>query len=415
MIDPVFIKRVVLSNYKSIKDCSVELGPLTFLVGPNGAGKSNFIDALRLVKESLDISFEQAIRMRAGAKEVRRRSFAKEGKKGKGRPTNFGIRLEFGFGTQMQGSYSFQVGSRANGVFVIEKEECRWSDGGALDKAWFLVKHGKLENSSEKSMPLVAGDQLYLLRASSAPAFRPIFEGLSRMGFYNLNPDAIRELQTPAPGEVLKRDGANLASVLEFLGDKVPDARKRILEFLSCVVPGIKEVSVRHLAPAKKEMLLFKQEVVPNETTWEFMAENMSDGTLRTLGVLTALFQSRLGNTHRVPLVGIEEPETALHPGAAGALRGALISASASTQVIVTSHSPDLLDAKEIEADWIRGVAFDNGETKIGPIDDADKSVLRDRLFTAGELLKKGQLGPDIEKLKVIKPAQLELFGGGRQ
>ena len=125
-------------------------GTLTFLVGPNGAGKSNLIDALRLVKESLDISFEQAIRMRAGAKEVRRRSFAKEGKKGKGRPTNFGIRLEFGFGTQMQGSYSFQVGSRANGVFVIEKEECRWSDGGALDKAWFLVKHGKLENSSEK-------------------------------------------------------------------------------------------------------------------------------------------------------------------------------------------------------------------------------------------------------------------------
>lgn len=409
----VFVKRVVLSNYKSIKACSVELGPLTFLVGPNGAGKSNFIDALRLVKESLDTSFEQAIRMRAGAKEVRRRSFAKEGQKGGGRPTNFGIRLEFSLDPATQGSYAFQVGSRANGVFVIEKEECYLTDGGALDKAWFKVKHGNLEESSEKSMPVVSGDQFYLLRASSVPAFRPIFEGLSRMGFYNLNPDAIRELQTPAPGEVLKRDGANLASVLEFLGDKVPDARKRIVELLSCVVPGIKEVSVRHLAPAKKEMLLFKQDVVPSEATWEFMAENMSDGTLRALGVLTALFQSRLGNSHRVPLVGIEEPETALHPGAAGALRGALISASASTQVIVTSHSPDLLDAKEIEPDWIRGVAFENGETKIGTIDDADKSALHDRLFTAGELLKRGQLGPDPGKLKDVKPTQLDLFGSG--
>jgi AAA15 family ATPase/GTPase len=43
----VFLKRVVLCNYKSIAVCSVKLGPLTFLVGPNGASKSNFLDALR--------------------------------------------------------------------------------------------------------------------------------------------------------------------------------------------------------------------------------------------------------------------------------------------------------------------------------------------------------------------------------
>jgi predicted ATPase len=411
MNDSTFIKRVVLHNYKSIKECSVELGSLTFLVGPNGAGKSNFLDALRLVKESLDTTFGQAIGMRAGAKEVRRRSFAKRGKKGKGRPTNFGVRVDFNLGPKMDGSYAFQVGARANGVSVIEKEECRWTEGGALDKAWYVVKAGEVVSSSERAMPVVASDQLYLLRASSIPTFRPIYDALSRMGFYNLNPDAMRELQTPAVGEVLKRDGANLASVLDLLGSEAPDARKRILEFLACVVPGVKDVAVRHLAPAKKEMLLFKQEVVPNETTWEFMAESMSDGTLRALGVLTALFQSRLGNSHRVPLVGIEEPEAALHPGAAGALRDALIAASANTQVIVTCHSPDLLDDKDINADWILGVAHGNGETRIAPIDEADRSVLRDRLFTAGELLKKGQLGPDPKKLKAVKPEQLELFG----
>ena len=70
MINPVFLKRVVLNNYKSIKECSVPLGPLTFLVGQNGAGKSNFLDALRLVTESLITSLEHALRERGGINEV---------------------------------------------------------------------------------------------------------------------------------------------------------------------------------------------------------------------------------------------------------------------------------------------------------------------------------------------------------
>ena len=61
----------------------------------------------------------------------------------------------------------------------------------------------------------------------------------------------------------------------------------------------------------------------------------MSDGTMRALGVLIALFQ---GNPDYLPkLVGIEEPETALHPAASAALREALQKASERTQVIVTS------------------------------------------------------------------------------
>jgi predicted ATPase len=230
------------------------------------------------------------------------------------------------------------------------------------------------------------------------------------MGFYNLNPDAIRELQAPAPGEVLRRDGSNLASVLSFL-EKHKDVRSRVLEFLGSVVPGITDVTVKHLG--KKETLEFKQEAIPGEVQWQFLAESMSDGTLRALAILTALFQATIRNGHRVPLVGIEEPETAVHPGAAGALRDALRVAAATTQVLVTSHSPDLLDDKEIDADWIMGVVSDNGETRIGPIDQADRSVIRDRLFTAGELLKRSQLTPDPEKLKKVTQKQLELFGKG--
>ena len=48
---PVFLTRIVLRNYKSIGNCDVRLGSLTFLVGANGSGKSNFLDALHFVKD----------------------------------------------------------------------------------------------------------------------------------------------------------------------------------------------------------------------------------------------------------------------------------------------------------------------------------------------------------------------------
>lgn len=407
MSDKIFITRVVLSNYKSIKECSVALGPLTFLVGPNGSGKSNFLDALRLVAESLYTSLDQAMRTRGGIGEVRRRSFGKSSKRGKGRPTNFGIRLDLRLDDDLEGFYAFAVGAKQPGGYEVQTEECRITKG-VLDKAWYRVEFGKITDTSEKNMPVASTDQLYLIRASGIPVFQPVFKSLSRMGFYNLNPDAMRELQAPAPGEVLRRDGSNLASVLAYMEKHDKDVRDRVLGFLANVVPGITDVSVKHLG--KKETLNFTQEVIPEEVKWDLLAESMSDGTLRALGILTGLFQATLQNGSRVPLVGIEEPETAVHPGAAGVLRDALRVASASTQVIVTSHSPDLLDDKDVSPDWIMGVVNENGETKIGPIDEADRSVIRDRLFTAGELLKRNQLTPDPEQLRKVSATQLGLF-----
>jgi predicted ATPase len=74
----------------------------------------------------------------------------------------------------------------------------------------------------------------------------------------------------------------------------------------------------------------------------------MSDGTLRAFGVLVAPFQGAGNGEIGRRLVGIEEPEVALHPAAASVLRDSLHDASESAQILVTSHSPDLLDADSI-------------------------------------------------------------------
>lgn len=406
MKSPVFLKRVVLKNYKSIAECSVHLDSLNFLVGPNGSGKSNFLDALRFVTESLNSSLDHALRERGGISEVRRRS---KGGARPGRPTHFGIRLEFNLPDGMSGHYAFRVGAISKGGFEVQQEECYIWTAQTPFEHFYIVESGNVVDTSSKIKPPASSDRLLLVTAAGLPEFRPLYDNLSRMGFYNLNPDVIRELQPTDKGEVLKRDGCNLASVLSALSRDNPNARDRVIEFLSKVVPGVQKVTVKPMG--KKETLEFHQSISTRSKPWRFLAENMSDGTLRALGVLMALFQSANGSSKRVPLVGIEEPEAAVHPGAAGVLWDALRAAAVNTQVLVTSHSPDLLDNKDVRDEWILAVVNENGETKIGPMNEEDRGLMRDRLFTAGELLKQGQLTPDLKVIERTPVKQYELFG----
>jgi hypothetical protein len=311
------------------------------------------------------------------------------------------MRLEFALPDQT-GHYAFRVGSAQHGGFTVQNEECY---AGA---DYFRVKEGKVSSCSVSPSPAAAPDRLYLVHASGLPPFRPLYEALSRMGFYNLNPDRIRDLQPPDPGELLARDGGNTASVLSMLAKKNAAAKERVEEFLSKVVPGIRGVDVKHIGP--KETLEFRQDIVGSSSPWRFLAANMSDGTLRALSVLVALFQSGNGAPARVPLVGIEEPEVALHPAAVGVLLDGLREASMRTQVIVTSHSPDLLDDDKIDSESICAVDAESGTTSIARIDDAGRTALKDRLYTAGELLRLNQLNPDPKAVPDPSGRQLKLF-----
>jgi predicted ATPase len=120
----------------------------------------------------------------------------------------------------------------------------------------------------------------------------------------------------------------------------------------------------------------------------------MSDGTIRAVGVLAALFQPWVLDG-QISLVGIEEPEAALHPSAAGVLFDALTEASERVQVLVTSQSADLLDRDDLDPSIIRAVASDAGLTVIGEVDEVSLRALREHRFTAGELLRAGQINPE--------------------
>ena len=399
MKDSTFITRVVLKNYKSIAACDVRLGSLTFLVGRNGSGKSNFLDALRFVADALNTSLDHAIRDRGGINDVRRRS--------RGHPNHFSIRLEFALPEGFTGHYAFQIKTRSPGGYEVQAEECRIQNELCLTpEEYFRVENGAVTDKSVGVVPAAATDRLYLVNASGLPEFRAVYEAFSRMGFYNLNPDRIRDLQSPEPSEVLMRDGSNLTSVLTQLS---PVVKKDIEEYLSAVVPGVHAVDVKDFGP--KETLEFKQAVTGDKHTWGFLANNMSDGTLRVLGILVALFQGSHGAQKSMYLVGIEEPEIALHPGAVAVLLDGLRDAAHRTQVIVTTHSPDLLEDKHLDVESILAVEAHGGNTAIAPVDEVGRSVVRDKLFTIGELLRIDQLQPDpASVVSAEKAKQLRLF-----
>lgn len=397
MNDSGFITRVVLRNYKSIGHCDVRLGPLTYLVGGNGSGKSNFLDALHLVRDALNGSLDNALNERGGLSEVRRRS--------SGHPTHFGIRLEFTLKGGRRGYYAFNIGALKDRSYEVQGEECVLD--GIGKGPFFKVERGALGRSSETAFPAVTADRLALVAASGLAVFRPVFDALASMGFYNLNPKLMRELQKPQEGRLLKPAGENIASVIGYL-ERIGGGQLQVVQdYLQTVVPMVHGVERRQVGPM--ETLEFKQEMAGANHPWRFLAQNMSDGTLRALGVLVALFQ---GNRDYAPtLVGIEEPETALHPAASAALREALTRASRETQVIVTSHSPDLLDDPRLPTELFLAVVMEGGETHIAPLDEASRTAMREQLFSAGELLRLNQLAPDWRLLEEQKLQQAELFG----
>ncbi|MST65140.1 AAA family ATPase [Schaalia hyovaginalis] len=381
MTEPFLITKIQLKHFRSIGSCSLAPGQLAILVGPNGSGKSNVLDSLRLTSQALRENLDNALRERGGISEVRRRS--------NGHPTHFHISLEFCQGV-MNGSYSFEVGAVANGGFVVRREECRIIRG-AFDpeRHFFEIHNGEVSSSSVSHTPRLVGDRLGLVAFSGLDEFSAVFDGLTGIEVFNLYPDAMRRPQQPDPGDVLRRDGSNVSSVLERLQRQDQKVKKRIESYLSSIVPGVQ--SVNRKSVGNWESLEFFQKVEGARSAWRFPSSSMSDGTLRALGVLMALFA---GSGSRLSPIGIEEPESALHPAASGALLDAIRDATKERQVFLTSHSPDLLDSEDIRPEEIFAVRSQSGNTFVDVPDHAAMSALRNSLFTAGELVRADQMFP---------------------
>ena len=391
------VTRLRAKNYRNLADVDVEFGSFTLVVGRNGAGKSNLLDVFQFIGDALEGTLSHAVEKRGGVDLVRRRQLG-------GRPykeVRIELRIELPEGDSAE--YGFGFGGLPDGRFGLLYEELRITDGSAGPICGFRTE---LDENGLNAVPIyrpnaerigfdfgdrvrdAATDRLALTTLSAFRDLRPAYNALTAMRSYEFNPDAISTPSKPDNADRLAHDGRNVASIYDRLQ---PTSRRRVTEFLSAVVPSVRDA--RATAVAGHRGLEFK--VVPKaKSAWWLPAMAMSDGTLRTFAALVAL----IGRESRVPplrLVAIEEPETALHPAAAGLLMDALREGAETTQVVVSTHSPDLLDLIDLDRDAVCVVESDGGSATVGPMDSVSRGAVRDSLATVGDLLRNDQLAVD--------------------
>lgn len=359
------VTRLRLGDFRSIASCDVPLGNLAVLVGPNGAGKSNFFDALQLVSDALNDSLADALRDRLGVSSVTRDD-----------TRSFSIDIDFEFG-ERSGRYAFDLSATQDPEYDVEHESLVFADGGDS------IETASGDNSFTPS-------QLTLRILASVGDYAKVVAGFTGFQVLNPVPNTFLRPQPRDPGDHLDNDAANLASVWENLTRRFPERAARVMDYLRVIVPGVENVMTIGMGERYVGLQFEVRDGAGTPVVRD--AASMSYGTLRALAVLVGIF-GPYGDL--VPPIAIEEPESGLHPAAAAALLDALCDGAEHRQVLVSTHSPEILDNPALDPDALIVVRQVDGVTILGPMDDGARKVVREGTFTAGDLLRSDQTWPE--------------------
>jgi predicted ATPase len=395
-----------IRHYKSIEQASLTLGPINIIVGPNGSGKSNILDAIYFLHDCVSHDIDTAVTRRHGIDSLRQWS--------KTRPYDITLDLEFenegGFG-----AYKVVISSN-RGNFRIKEEAGRWTgpvpaiirnstsasrtqSASPVTASFNRNETGQLSqfNSNpelaEKIQPerfrRVSADELCLQFAGSRIAtlsmvyFRPIFQELSSFAKYSIFPNTLRIPQLISKEATLEEDGSNLSSILKKINSdkRYSENKENIIDSVKSLLSGIVDIQIKGAGGFYVPVMRVSE---AGGEVHDFNLSQISDGTLRTLGLLAAFYQPSAPTK-----IGIEEPELMIHPGALQIMKEAMETYTSSGrrggQIIVTTHSPPLIDLFAPErVIWTR---IKNGITRCGPIGRRQLDIVKQQLFSVGELM----------------------------
>ena len=353
------------------------LGPLNVLIGPNASGKTNFIEALSLLRAST----RSLISPLKASGAVRDWFW-----KGNPDPTPFAVldvslsmpgtkaRIEHWLRFEASEYRAEVTGERIVGDREVF-QQLNESDNGLFDEVARTRRTLKSLSSSESVLAQVRDPDRY----PTIAALQNFYESIQFFRNWSFGPDAPVRRAAAANGrsDVLEDGGANLALVMSRLRLK---AKKELL------------VSIRELYSNAEDFATPTEGgsvhlVLEEAGGRQIPATRLSDGTLRYLCLLAILH-----HPEPPPLIVIEEPELGLHPDLIVHVAELLVRASQRTQLIVTTHSKDLVTAMSDHPERVIVCENRDGQTHMERLSAKRLKGFLDK-YSLGELWSTGQLG----------------------
>ena len=342
-----YIESLRIENYRVLRNIELtQLKPLSVFLGPNGSGKSTLFDVFAFLAECFTEGLRRALDKREGFKELRTR--------GCDGPIAFELKYREEPKTPII-TYHLSINEKAEGPFV-ETEWLQWRCGSRGKHVRFLDFHhgkgsvipGETPDKTDKAIDEYLDDPTTIAASMlGQSAQHPRVSALRRFiidwHLSDLSTDATRQATNDGAQKRLSATGDNLPNVIQYLQERYPERLEKIISSLSNQVPRLETVDTE-LTMSGRRLLKIKD--APFEQP--ILAKYTSDGTLKLLSYL-ALFH----DPKPPQLIGIEEPENYLHPRLLTGLVGEFLGVLMFSQLIITTHSPHLVNELSAEEVWV--------------------------------------------------------------
>ncbi len=369
------LERITVAGFRSLRELTLELTPITVLVGANGAGKSNLLQVLRMVQLIRTQSLRRFVGEQGGASALLHY----------GASTTRELEFELTFiDGQTTCEYAAFLGFAAGDSFIFRDE---------------LVSIRPADPTSRLEVSMGAGHTESLLpsRLSNntndhpAPTVNTALAGVTYYHFHDTSPTSpLRQNSTQADNRFLRSDGSNLAAFLHRLRTSVDDEVRRSWALITSVIhriaPFIKELQPDLVIPENPNGS-------PVHLYWlderdrRCSSSDFSDGTLRAIALVAALAQP---SSTLPTFMSIDEPELGLHPLAIGLIASLVRSISPRCRVMLSTQSSALMDY--FEPNEIVVVERSKGESTFRRLSSEDlHEWLND--YTLSQLYDKNLLG----------------------
>lgn len=330
------ITYLTLRNWRTFKNLNVPVGQRLIVIGPNASGKSNLLDSIRFLRDLATPGggLQDAIRSRGGLSRLRC-LFARNNHHG-------WVSISTTIGDDSDGEWTYTIAfkSERHGLHrPVVAEEIVMRGSKVL-----LRRPDDEDDADPERLTQTALEQI-----SANKEFRTVADFFAETRYLHLVPQVIRDA-TRAGDLVDDPFGGDFIARMNRVAPKTRDAwLQRVTAALQIAVPQFSSLEIVVDSTGRPHL-------ESRYTNWRTSGarqdeRDLSDGTLRLIGLLWSLVEvGRKG----APVL-LEEPELSLHPAVIRMLPTVLARAQRSTraQVLLTTHSPELLADEGIRADEV--------------------------------------------------------------